>query len=285
MIIAGAGGAAHLPGMIAVDDRPAGARRAGRVQGAERAWTSLLSIVQMPAGIPVGTLAIGEAGANNAGLLAAAILALSDEALAEPVDAFARAQTAPSPNRRGRDEHGHLPRSPPGSTIGILGGGQLGRMLALAAARLGFDATSSSPTRTPGRRRSPPRTTVAPYDDEAALAALADAVDVVTYEFENVPAATVELLPRWAPVRPARRALAVAQDRLSEKTFLNDLGAPTVAFAAADDADDAAGAVARLGAPGADEDPARRLRRQGPALGRARRPTRRGLRARSAARR
>jgi 5-(carboxyamino)imidazole ribonucleotide mutase len=89
VIIAGAGGAAHLPGMVASDDPPAGAGRAGAVEGAE-GQDSLLSIVQMPAGIPVGTLAIGEAGATNAGLLAAAILALGDEALAERLRPGAR---------------------------------------------------------------------------------------------------------------------------------------------------------------------------------------------------
>ena len=93
VIVAGAGGAAHLPGMIAsmthlpVLGVPVESR-------ALKGQDSLLSIVQMPAGIPVGTLAIGEAGATNAGLLAAAILATSDEALADRLKAYRAAQTA-----------------------------------------------------------------------------------------------------------------------------------------------------------------------------------------------
>ena len=93
---------------------------------------------------------------------------------------------------------------PPGSVIGILGGGQLGRMLALAAAV----SASTLPHLLPGRRtarpsRSPPRTPCAAYDDEAALEGFAAAVDVVTYEFENVPAETADILARPAAVRPA----------------------------------------------------------------------------------
>jgi phosphoglycerate dehydrogenase-like enzyme len=86
----------------------------------------------MPAGVPVGTLAIGEPGATNAGLLAAKILATSDPALAERVKAFRTAQTEAVAERPGRCV------IPPGETIGILGGGQLGRMMAFAAARLGY---------------------------------------------------------------------------------------------------------------------------------------------------
>jgi hypothetical protein len=102
---------------------------------------SLLSIVQMPAGIPVGTLAIGEPGATNAGLLAAAILATSDPALAERLRAFPRRADRPRwPRPRATND-------PPGSTIGILGGGQLGRMLAMAAAQLGYRCHVYSPER------------------------------------------------------------------------------------------------------------------------------------------
>ena len=93
MIVAGAGGAAHLPGMVAsMTHLPVlGVPVESKVL---KGQDSLLSIVQMPAGIPVGTLAIGEAGATNAGLLAAAILATSDEALAERLKAYRAAQTA-----------------------------------------------------------------------------------------------------------------------------------------------------------------------------------------------
>src|SRR3569623_780933 len=156
VIIAGAGGAAHLPVMIAsLTTRPV---FGVPVQStALSGQDSLLSIVQMPAGIPVGTLAIGDAGATTAALLAASVLALNDSKL---------------------------------------------------------DA---------------PHTTVAAYDDEAALAAFAAAVDVVTYEFENVPAATAEFLGKLKPLRPGANALAVSQDRLEEKRFIGDLGIPVAA--------------------------------------------------------
>jgi 5-(carboxyamino)imidazole ribonucleotide synthase len=140
---------------------------------------------------------------------------------------------------------------PPGSTIGILGGGQLGRMLALAAARLGFETLVLAPPDddAPAERVCGDAIR-AHYDDDAALDRLAERADVVTFEFENVPAATVErLLARGASVAPGPRALAVAQDRLSEKTFLNDAGAPTVAFAAVGSREALDAALRRLGAP------------------------------------
>jgi 5-(carboxyamino)imidazole ribonucleotide synthase len=139
---------------------------------------------------------------------------------------------------------------PPGSTIGILGGGQLGRMLALAAARLGFDTVVLTPEPDACAARVATRTIVAPYDDPAALEALSLVVGVATFEFENVPAAVVEQLRALeVEVAPGPRALAVAQDRVDEKTFLNACGAPTVAFAAIDRAQDMAAALDRLGAP------------------------------------
>jgi 5-(carboxyamino)imidazole ribonucleotide synthase len=137
----------------------------------------------------------------------------------------------------------------PGDTIGILGGGQLARMLALAAAPLGLRTHVYAPAGdNPAFDVSAART-VAPYDDEAALAAFAAAVAVVTYEFENVPAQTAAVLAARVPVLPGPRALAVTQDRLTEKTFVNDLGLPTPAFAAVDDLASLEAAVARLGRP------------------------------------
>ncbi|MGH6965387.1 MAG: 5-(carboxyamino)imidazole ribonucleotide synthase [Phenylobacterium sp.] len=139
---------------------------------------------------------------------------------------------------------------PPGSTIGILGGGQLGRMLALAAGRLGFDAVVLERDADSPAGRVAVRCLVGAYDDPAALKELADLADVVTYEFENVPAETVSLLvAQGAEVAPGPRALAVAQDRVEEKTFLNANGAPTVAFAAAATPQEALAAVERIGVP------------------------------------
>jgi 5-(carboxyamino)imidazole ribonucleotide synthase len=138
----------------------------------------------------------------------------------------------------------------PGSTIGILGGGQLGRMLALAAARLGFDTAILTPEAGSPASRVSARTILAAYDDPDALKALAQVAQVITFEFENVPAAALDHLARLgAEVAPGARALAVAQDRVAEKTFLNEAGAPTVAFAEIDDAEDLIVALGRLGAP------------------------------------
>lgn len=120
---------------------------------------------------------------------------------------------------------------PPGSTIGILGGGQLGRMLVLAAAPLGLKCHVFCPEADAPAFDVCGLRTVAGYDDEAALAAFASAVDVVTTEFENVPARTAEVLAARVPVRPPPRALAVAQDRLLEKSFIHGLGIPVADFA------------------------------------------------------
>lgn len=143
----------------------------------------------------------------------------------------------------------------PGQTVGILGGGQLGRMLAMAAARLGFHVHIYEPGTMPPAGDVARKTFTAGYDDQAALSAFADSVDVVTYEFENVPAAALDLIEAQAPIRPNRRALAVSQDRLDEKQFLNDIGLATAAFAPVNpDAADAAGqlaqAMAVVGLPG-----------------------------------
>ena len=139
---------------------------------------------------------------------------------------------------------------PPGSTIGILGGGQLGRMLALAAARLGFRSVVLDPDKDPPAGRVAARVLRGAYDSETALAELADAADVVTYEFENVPAAAVsELEQLRAEVAPGARALAVAQDRVAEKDFLREHRIATVEYEAVDGAEALAAALERIGAP------------------------------------
>jgi len=138
----------------------------------------------------------------------------------------------------------------PGAVIGILGGGQLGRMLALAAARLGFDCAVLSPRADAPAARVAAHFVNAAYDDPEGLAELARLSAVVTYEFENVPAAAVSRLETLGrPVAPGARALAVAQDRVAEKRFFEEIGAPTVAFAPIASADDIAPALERLGAP------------------------------------
>jgi len=137
----------------------------------------------------------------------------------------------------------------PGATVGILGGGQLGRMLALAAARLGLKTHIYAPDAQSPAFDVSASHTIAAYEDEAALAAFASAVDVVTYEFENVPARTAAVLAGICPVRPNPRALETSQDRLLEKQFLNGLGIATAPYAQVDDAGALARAVAQLGRP------------------------------------
>ena len=123
---------------------------------------------------------------------------------------------------------------PPGSTVGILGGGQLGRMLAMAAARLGLKSHIYAPEADSPAFDVAAARTIAAYEDEAQLAAFADTIDVATYEFENIPVATVEFLSKRIPVRPGAKALACAQDRINEKTLARQLGAMTAEFAPID---------------------------------------------------
>ena len=123
------------------------------------------------------------------------------------------------------------PPLPPGSTIGMLGGGQLGRMAALAAAQLGYRVHVFCPEADAPATQVTPLHTRAAYTDEAALAAFADAVDVITYEFENVPAAAADFLAARKPVRPGPNVLRICQNRLREKDFLRSVGVPTTRFA------------------------------------------------------
>ncbi|MGF1500743.1 MAG: 5-(carboxyamino)imidazole ribonucleotide synthase [Paracoccaceae bacterium] len=137
---------------------------------------------------------------------------------------------------------------PPGSRIGILGGGQLGRMLAMAAARLGFRAVVFDPAEDPPAAHLA-RHLRASFEDADALATFAAGVDVVTFEFENVPAATAEILARHAPVRPSPGTLAIAQDRVAEKQFLNQTGIATAPWAAVSGPGDLAAALGDIGCP------------------------------------
>ncbi len=137
----------------------------------------------------------------------------------------------------------------PGSVIGILGGGQLGRMLSVAAARLGYRTHIFEPGANPPAADVAHAVTTAPYKDLAALEAFARSVDVVTYEFENIPTSALDALEAHRPIHPNRRALSVSQDRLVEKSFLRDLGLMTAPYAAVDDATDLAEAIEEIGTP------------------------------------
>ncbi|MEM8571148.1 MAG: 5-(carboxyamino)imidazole ribonucleotide synthase [Pseudomonadota bacterium] len=137
----------------------------------------------------------------------------------------------------------------PGSTVGILGGGQLGRMLSLAAARLGLKCHIYEDAEAPCAAQVADAFTRGAYDDEAALTAFANSVDVVTYEFESVDLRAVDILTPRVPVRPGRRALEVSQDRVAEKDFLTGLGLRTAPYAAADTEAQLQAAVAAIGTP------------------------------------
>ena len=137
----------------------------------------------------------------------------------------------------------------PGATIGILGGGQLGRMLSVAASRLGFKTHIYEPGANPPAGQVADRVTTAPYEDLAALSAFARSVDVITYEFENVPTASLDALEAIRPIRPNRRALAISQDRIPEKDFLTSLGLQTAPYARVTDAASLEAAIAKIGLP------------------------------------
>ncbi len=141
------------------------------------------------------------------------------------------------------------PPLPPGSVIGILGGGQLGRMLSLAAAEIGFATHIYAPPGDNPATDVARAATIAPWNDEAALAAFAGAVDVVTYEFENVPEATARFLAARRPVRPNPDALAVAQDRLAEKTMATGLGLAVPPFVQVDSRADIDAALRKVAGP------------------------------------
>jgi 5-(carboxyamino)imidazole ribonucleotide synthase len=138
---------------------------------------------------------------------------------------------------------------PPGSTIGIVGGGQLGRMAALAAARLGYRTHIYSPEPDSPAALVSAEATVAAYADGAAIEAFATKVDVVTFEFENIPAESVRLMASHTPVRPCWRVLEVAQDRTAEKRFFNDIGIKTAPWRAVGSLDELCRAVAEIGRP------------------------------------
>ncbi len=138
---------------------------------------------------------------------------------------------------------------PPGATIGILGGGQLGRMLSVAAARLGFSCHIYEPGEAPPAGHVAARVTTAGYDDHDALERFAASVDVITYEFENIPTATLDILEAHGPIRPGREALRISQDRLVEKQFLADQNLAVAPFANVENAADLEAALALIGLP------------------------------------
>jgi 5-(carboxyamino)imidazole ribonucleotide synthase len=137
----------------------------------------------------------------------------------------------------------------PGSTIGVLGSGQLGRMFAIAARRMGYRVHTFSPEDDTPTGQVADVEVAAEYTDLDALRAFARNVSVVTFEFENVPIEAVDAVEKYAPVRPSGVALHTAQQRAREKAFLADRGFPTTPFARAETLDELSTAVAALGTP------------------------------------
>ena len=137
----------------------------------------------------------------------------------------------------------------PGATIGIMGGGQLGRMLAVAAAQLGFKCHIYTPEAESVAAEVSAKVTRGEWDDAEALAAFARDCAVITYEFENVAVAPLELIADVAPLRPAPRALEIAQSRKSEKLFARDCGGFTAPFALVESVEELQSAIAEVGLP------------------------------------
>jgi 5-(carboxyamino)imidazole ribonucleotide synthase len=138
---------------------------------------------------------------------------------------------------------------PPNATIGIVGGGQLGRMSAMAAARLGYRAHILTPEHASPAALVSAGSTIGDYEDIHTLRAFAEAVDVVTFEFENVSARGLDLLASLRPVRPSTHILRISQDRIAEKSFLNEHGIPTAPWLPVASRAELEEAVARLGLP------------------------------------
>jgi 5-(carboxyamino)imidazole ribonucleotide synthase len=137
----------------------------------------------------------------------------------------------------------------PGATVGVFGSGQLGRMFAIAARRLGYRVHTFSPDDDTPTGQVADREVQASYDDLDAVRSFAQGVDVITLEFENIPAATVEAAERFAPVRPSGHVLYTTQNRLREKTFLQQSGIPIAPFRAVSSAAELSAAVAQIDTP------------------------------------
>jgi 5-(carboxyamino)imidazole ribonucleotide synthase len=137
----------------------------------------------------------------------------------------------------------------PGSTIGVMGGGQLGRMFAIAARRMGYRVHTFSPEEDTPTGQLADREVAARYDDAEAVRDFARGIDVLTFEFENIPVQTVEWAAEFCEVRPAASVLHICQHRLREKEFLDQAGVPLPGFMSVGSAGELAAAVTELGLP------------------------------------
>src|SRR3954469_11623514 len=137
----------------------------------------------------------------------------------------------------------------PGSTVGVMGGGQLGRMFAIAARRMGYKVHTFSPDEDTPTGALADVEVAAEYTDEQAVRSFASKLDVLTFEFENIPAQTIEWCAEECVVRPSGRVLSICQHRLREKQFLHGAGVPLPGFAAVSSEAELHAAVERLGRP------------------------------------
>ncbi len=142
-----------------------------------------------------------------------------------------------------------MPITPPGSTIGIIGGGQLGRMLARAASRMGYKTHIYTPDKDSPASHVATKTTIGAYQDAASLRAFGQSVDVVTFEFENIPAETLEMLDHIVAVRPKSSVLFTTRHRLREKEFIRAQGIATAPFAPVRSEAELAEAIKTIGTP------------------------------------
>ena len=222
IIIAAAGGAAHLPGMVAAHTTlpvlgvPIESRTLHGVD-------SLLSIVQMPRGVPVGTLAIGQVRCGQRRVAGDRHPGHARPRASRSPEGLPRRAGAPGPSGLALVTGSDL--IAPGATIGMLGSGQLGRMLAIAAREMGYRIKTFSPDADSPTGQVADLEVVAAYEDLHAVRAFAQQVDVVTFEFENVPSATADAAAEHAPVRPerahpARDAAARAREELSRRAWI-----------------------------------------------------------------
>lgn len=137
----------------------------------------------------------------------------------------------------------------PGATLGMLGGGQLGRMFTIAARTMGYEVVVLDPDKESPAGKLATTHICADYSDQAALDQIAKTCDAVTTEFENVPASTLEALAKTGPVRPGAKAISIAQDRIKEKNFLKDNGFYTAPFAVINSLDDLKNSISKIGTP------------------------------------
>ena len=142
-----------------------------------------------------------------------------------------------------------MPITPPGSTIGIVGGGQLGRMLARAASRMGYKTHIYTPEKDSPASHVSTVTTIGAYQDASALRAFAQSVDVITFEFENIPAETLEMLDAITVVRPKPSVLFTTRHRLREKEFIRAQGIATAPFAKVSTEAELTAAIQQIGTP------------------------------------